>query len=395
MAEALSVSEITGMIKQTVEKNFGSVNVLGEISNFKAHYSGHWYFTLKDSDAQINCAMWRSYNSTVFFTPQDGMKIYVSGRISVYPPRGTYQIDVRSMRPAGEGELQAAFEKLKKKLAGEGLFDDQFKKTLPAFPSKIGIVTASDGAAFRDMISVAGRRYPLVELVIIPTKVQGDGAAEEIAANIRRFNSIEGFDLLIIGRGGGSLEDLWAFNEEIVARAVFESQTPIISGVGHEIDYTISDFVADLRAPTPSAAMELATPSAEELVSILENSVYEFSGIIEQRITDLKSELKNAVRSYGFRSLENRLFNKSQELDSLFYMIDKNTQRIISNKKNTISLQQSAIGGHDHSKILRKGFTIIKQNGKFAQRAEKFDSKTPFSIKFFDKEVEVGNDRDQ
>ncbi|MEW6701317.1 MAG: exodeoxyribonuclease VII large subunit, partial [Bacteroidota bacterium] len=283
MENILSVSEITGLIKQTLEENFSEVSVIGEISNFKAHVSGHWYFTLKDANAQINCAMWRGINNYVFFTPQDGMKIIIGGRVTVYPPRGSYQIDVRSMKPAGVGELQAAFEKLKQKLSAEGLFDEQFKKPIPKFPQKIGIVTAIDGAAFQDMKSIAARRYPLVELVIASCRVQGEGASEDIAKKIKLLNQQEDIDLIIVGRGGGSLEDLWAFNEEVVARAIFDSHIPIISAVGHEIDFTISDFVADLRAATPSAAMELATPSKDELFAFID----EFSDYFHEKILEI------------------------------------------------------------------------------------------------------------
>jgi len=256
--KTISVSELTKQIKLTLEENFSEVSVIGEMSNFKAHVSGHWYFNLKDANAVISCAMWKGLNNYVFFTPQDGMKIIVSGRITVYPPRGSYQIDVRSMKPAGVGELQAAFEMLKRKLADEGLFDEIHKKPMPSFPQKIGIVTAKDGAAFQDMISVAERRFPLVELVISPARVQGSGAAESIVESIKLLNKQKDIDLIIIARGGGSIEDLWAFNEEIVAREIFASKIPIITGIGHEVDFTISDFVADLRAPTPSAAMEIA-----------------------------------------------------------------------------------------------------------------------------------------
>ena len=217
--EVITVSELTKQIKILLEESFSDLRVEGEISNFKAHNSGHWYFNLKDSNAVISCTMWKGLNSYVFFTPEDGMKVIVNGKISVYPPRGSYQIDVRSMKPSGIGELQAAFERLKQKLSDEGLFDSEYKKPIPGFSKKIGIVTAIDGAAFRDMISVAERRFPLVELVIAPAKVQGSGAAQSIVQSIRQLNKTD-VDLIIIGRGGGSIEDLWAFNEEIVAREI-------------------------------------------------------------------------------------------------------------------------------------------------------------------------------
>ncbi len=258
--QILTVSELTKEIRKTLEETFEQVSVIGEISNFKSHVSGHWYFSLKDADAVINCTMWKGFNQYVFFTPQDGMKIIVNGKLTVYPPRGSYQLDIRSMKPAGLGELQEAFEKLKKKLEAEGLFDEKFKKPIPTFPKKIGIVTAIGGAAFKDLISVAKRRFPLTEIVIAPARVQGSGSAESIVNGIKLLNEYPGIDVIIVARGGGSIEDLWAFNEEIVARAIFKSKVPVISGVGHEVDFTIADYVADLRAPTPSVAMEIATP---------------------------------------------------------------------------------------------------------------------------------------
>ncbi len=215
----------------------------------------------------------------------------LTGKITVYPPRGNYQLDVRSMKPAGAGELQAAFELLKQKLADEGLFDEEHKKPIPQFPSKIGIVTAEDSAAFRDMVSVAERRYPLVELIVVPARVQGSGAAESIVQSLRLLNKSSDVDVIILARGGGSIEDLWAFNEEIVAREIFKSKIPVISGVGHEIDFTIADFVADLRAPTPSAAMELATPKMEDIVGLLNYFSERSSQIMSEKFNYLKEKL--------------------------------------------------------------------------------------------------------
>ena len=209
--QILTVSELTKEIRRTLEESFEQVSVIGEISNFKSHVSGHWYFSLKDADAVINCTMWKGFNQYVFFTPQDGMKIIVNGKLTVYPPRGSYQLDVRSMKPAGLGELQEAFEKLKKKLEAEGLFDEKFKKPIPVFPNKIGIVTAIDGAAFRDLMSVAKRRFPIAEIVIAPARVQGSGAAESIVKAIKQLNDYPDIDVIIVARGGGSIEDLMGF----------------------------------------------------------------------------------------------------------------------------------------------------------------------------------------
>jgi len=385
----LSVSEITGLIKQTLEDNFSEVNVIGEISNFKAHVSGHWYFTLKDSNAQVSCTMWRGINNYVFFTPQDGMKVIIGGRVTVYPPRGSYQIDVRSMKPAGVGELQAAFEKLKQKLAAEGLFDEQFKKPIPKFPKKIGVVTAIDGAAFQDMKSIAARRYPLLEIVIASSKVQGDGAAEEISKNIKLLNQQENIDLIIVGRGGGSLEDLWAFNEEVVARAIFDSRIPIISAVGHEIDFTISDFVADLRAATPSAAMELATPSKDELFAFIDEFSYYFPEKMLEIISSNRDEISKLVSSYGFRFPQDLISNKSQQLDSLVYRFQSNYESKLSAVNNRLALLESKVQSHNIDNVLKKGFAIVRQDEKYITRKKNLIHEKSFDIKFYDGEVKI------
>jgi len=385
----LSVSEITGLIKQTLEENFYEINVIGEISNYKAHVSGHWYFTLKDSGAQISCTMWRGVNNYVFFAPQDGMKVVITGRLTLYAPRGSYQIDVRSMKPAGEGELQAAFEKLKKKLAAEGLFDEKYKKPIPKYPAKIGIVTAIDGAAFQDMKSIASRRYPLVELVIASCKVQGENAAEDIAKNIKLLNLQKDIDLIIVGRGGGSLEDLWAFNEEIVARAIFDSELPVISAVGHEIDFTISDFVADLRAATPSAAMELATPDKDELFAFIDEFSYYFPEKMTEIISGHRDEIRKLLSSYGFRLPQDMISGKSQYLDSLVYRFQNIYENKLSVLKNQLTLLESKLQSHDIENVLRKGFSIVKQNGKYVPRLKNFKEKDAFDIKFFDGEVKI------
>ncbi len=385
----LKVSEITSKIKLLLEDNFAEVSVIGELSNFKPHVSGHWYFTLKDSDAQISCTMWKGINKYVFFTPQDGLKVVVTGRITVYPPRGNYQLDVRSMKAAGEGELQAAFERLKKKLSAEGLFNDELKKTIPQFPKRIGIVTAIDGAAFRDMISVAGRRYPLTEIVIAPSKVQGAGAAEEIVRSINLLNEAGGIDVIIVGRGGGSLEDLWAFNEEIVARAIFKSKVPIISGVGHEIDFTISDFVSDLRAPTPSAAMELATPDQEELFAFISDFSYTSSNKISEIIAEKRNTVEDIFRSYGFRVPEELLKSGSQQLDNLLYRIQNKIDNKLKSNKSRLDLLNSVIDSHNSKKILTRGYTLVSQKGRFVKKSSELNREIPFKIKFIDKEIEL------
>ena len=388
MATVLTVSELTKEIKQTLEDKFDQVSVEGEISNFKAHISGHWYFSLKDANASISCAMWKGFNNYVIFTPQDGMKVIINGKITIYPPRGNYQIDVRSMKPAGVGELQAAFEALKQKLSDEGLFNEEFKKPIPTFPKKIGIVTAIDGAAFKDMISVAKRRFPLVELVIAPTRVQGAGAAEMIVKSIELLNKHKEIDIIIVGRGGGSIEDLWAFNEEIVARAIFASEIPIISGVGHEIDFTIADFVADLRAPTPSAAMELATPDKNEFFAFIS----EFSYTTTQNLVDLctgsYTKISDLLNSYGFRMPLDLVRRNSQQVDSLTYKLLQNigNKMLVYNSK--LSLLKQRIEAHDVKGTLKKGFVLVQQDSRYITRANKL-KKESASLIFYDDKIDA------
>lgn len=389
MASVLSVSELTRLIKQDLEALFSDVTIEGEISNFKKHVSGHWYFNLKDSNALICCTMWKGLNNYVFFSPEDGMQVVISGRITVYPPRGSYQVEVRSMKPGGIGALQQAFEKLKQRLAAEGLFDAQYKKPIPAFPRRIGIVTAIDGAAFRDMISVARRRFPVVELVIAPSRVQGEGAAENIAENIRLLNMKDDIDLIIIGRGGGSLEDLWAFNEEVVARAVFASSIPVISAVGHEIDFTISDFVADLRAPTPSAAMEMATPSREDFFAFFKEFSLKSTDNILYIIGEKKRQVETVLNSYGFRVPQDLLKIKMQQLDTLLFKIDHKLDRKISAENNRLSVLSNNIQANDLQRILKKGFALVRQDGRTVKRAEFFENNKEAAIRFFDNEIVV------
>ncbi len=385
----LSVSELTRRIKKTLEENFSQITVEGEISNFKAHISGHWYFSLKDTDAAISCMMWKGMNNYVFFTPQDGMKVIVKGRITVYPPRGNYQIEVRSMQPSGIGELQAAFEKLKAKLSAEGLFDEKYKKPIPAFPKRIGIVTAIDGAAFRDMISVAKRRFPLVELVIAPSKVQGSGSAESIAKSIAQLNKEKNIDVIIVGRGGGSIEDLWAFNEEIVARSIFYSNIPIISGVGHEIDFTIADYVADLRAPTPSAAMEIATPNLVEIFAFINEFSYNSTYFMLNLLKAKKDNVLAQLNSYGFKTPENLLNQYEQQLDISIYKISGSIDKILLKNKNKINLFAKSIEQYDVKKNLKRGFALVKQNNQIVTRATDFNKNLESVLRFYDGDVHL------
>jgi len=385
--QILTVSEITKEIRKTLEESFEQVSVIGEISNFKSHISGHWYFSLKDSDAVINCTMWKGFNQYVFFTPQDGMKIIVNGRITIYPPRGSYQLDIRSIKPAGLGELQEAFERLKKKLEAEGLFDESYKKEIPAFPKKIGVVTAIDGAAFKDLISVAERRFPLLEIVIAPARVQGSGAAESIVRSIKVLNEHKDIDVIIIARGGGSIEDLWAFNEEIVARAIFNSKIPIISGVGHEVDFTIADYVSDLRAPTPSVAMEMATPDINEIENFINQFLVHSATSIEELIESKSEEVISSISSYGFRRPNDLLNRKTQQVDIKINDIVQSIGKHSLIYKNKIMILSKSLDAFDVQRSLRRGFVLVKQNSKFVRRASDFNNEKKATLKFYDGEV--------
>ncbi len=383
----LTVSQITQEIKHSLEDQFSQISVLGEISGFKSHVSGHWYFNLKDSNAIICCTMWRGFNNYVFFTPQDGMNVIVNGKISVYPPRGNYQIDVRSMKPAGVGELQAAIEALKQKLAAEGLFDKKLKQQIPIIPRKIGIVTAIDGAALQDMINIAKRRFPLVELVIAPASVQGSGAAGEIVNSIRQLNEIEDIDVIILARGGGSIEDLWAFNEEIVAREIFNSKIPIVTGIGHEVDFTIADFTADLRAPTPSAAIEITTPSKEDFTAFINKFLNESSRQTDFIIGKLRTYIYHNLNSYGYRVPMDMIRRKSQQVDNVIYKLIKNIERKFLANKNKIEILFRTIESHDISRQLKKGFVLVKQNSKYITRKSSFNEDKETILRFYDDEI--------
>jgi exodeoxyribonuclease VII large subunit len=304
--QVYSVSGLTKDIRAIMEAAFGSVWVEGEISNFRTVASGHSYFVLKDDKAQIRCVLFKGHRAGVKFQPVDGDQILMFGRISVYDARGEYQVIAESLEPRGLGVLQKAYEQLKEKLDKEGLFSKENKKGLPEFPWKVGVVTSSTGAAVRDILNIIRRRNPKVSVLLCAAKVQGEGAAEEIACGIEELDRREDIEVIIVGRGGGSLEDLWAFNEVVVARAIFASQTPVVSAVGHEIDFTIADFVADLRAPTPSAAAELTVP-------LLKDMVKEIRSLDEALVTTLKTKLEY-YRDLLKRLMGRRFFHQPKEI---------------------------------------------------------------------------------
>ncbi len=312
-----------------------NIHLKGEISNFKHHTRGHFYFTLKDENSSLSAIMFSQNAKNITFEPQDGMKVLVTGRISVYETGGTYQIYVNEMIQDGLGNLYLEFEKLKKKLENEGLFKKEYKKSIPRFPNRIGIITAPTGAAIRDILSTIKRRFPYVETILFPALVQGTDAKDDIVKKIKLANTYD-LDVIILGRGGGSIEDLWAFNEEIVARAIFESNIPIISGVGHEIDFTISDFVADLRAPTPTAAAELAVPNKLDILDMLRQIKIRLIKGIDNKIIYNKDKLNNLKNSYVLKN-PNSLYEKlEQNFDHLY-------ERLINAVKTNISYNKERL----------------------------------------------------
>ena len=313
----VTVSELTASLRQVLETSFAEVWVEGELSNTKVWNTGHLYFTLKDGAAQIKGVMFRSTLRYLKFKPEDGLHVVVRGRVSVYDPKGEYQLVGEHMEPHGFGALQLAFEQLKKKLAGEGLFESSRKRPLPALPRRIGIVTSIDGAALRDIIRVLRRRYPNAHLVIAPSRVQGEDAAGEIVRALRQIGRIRGVDVVIVGRGGGSLEDLWAFNEEKVARAIAACPVPVISAVGHETDFTIADFVADLRAPTPSAAAELVVRRKDEFYGYIDRLSDRLESAVRGRVGRLESRLNALLARPGFAGQRGRLAMRGRHVAEL------------------------------------------------------------------------------
>jgi exodeoxyribonuclease VII large subunit len=380
----LTVSDLTRKIKQILESGFPAIAVQGEISNFKHHSSGHLYFTLKDEGAQLPCVMWRSRASGLSFVPEDGMKVIAGGRISVYEVRGSYQLDVQSIRPLGAGELQAAFEQLKRKLEAEGLFDSRRKRALPEIPRRIGVVTSPTGAVLQDMKNVFRRRFPGIELILIPVRVQGAGAAAEIASALDDFSRFGEIDLVIVARGGGSLEDLWPFNEEIVARAIAGCRVPVVSAVGHETDFTIADFVADVRASTPTAAAETAVPDRRELLENVADSWYRIRQAVQDIVSGQKERIYNLLNSYAFNRPVDILSQHSQHLDEVLralHRIAGHAFTLTSSRQGSLEQRLMAL---DPRLALKRGFAIIRKEGSIVSSAGHVHARDAIDIEFQD-----------
>lgn len=382
----VTVSEVSEYIKSILENNphLSNICIKGEISNFKAHSSGHLYFSLKDEGAVLSAVMFRGMASKLRFRPENGMKVLAYGRISSFPRSGQYQLYVNELQPDGVGALFVAFEQLKAKLQAEGLFDREHKKPLPEYPGRIALLTSPTGAAVRDMIRVLRARYPLAEVIVCPVQVQGPGAAEEIAEMLDYVNRVQLADLIITGRGGGSLEDLWAFNEEILARAIYRSEIPVISAVGHEPDVTIADYVADLRAATPSNAAELAVPDKEELwqrVRALGNRMYQLerSRLREDRLW-LKRLADSKIMTSPYAYLEQRRLR----LDLLEQQMTAAFERMLNQKKARYARAAATLDAISPLKVIARGYSVASLEGRVVRSVSQLQPGTGLQLQLSD-----------
>ena len=360
--KTLSVTALNTYIKKIVDSDFilNNTNVSGEISNFKLHSSGHIYFTLKDESSKISCVMFKSYAELITFVPREGMKVVVKGKVSIYPKDGTYQVYCTEIKPEGEGSLYIAFQNLKEKLSKEGLFEDRYKRPIPKYPRVVGVVTSPTGAAIRDIINVARRRNDKVDILIYPSLVQGVNASEDIIKGIKYLNSKEEVDVIIIARGGGSIEELWAFNDEALAYEIFNSEKPIISGVGHETDFTIADFVSDLRAPTPSAAAEIAVPSFIELNNKVNGLTSKLNSSAVFNLKQKYNRVDLANNRLKANSPMNYLINQYNQIDKLSDMLTLKYKTNITMEKQKLIKANALLSAHNPLNVLNKGYSIVQ-----------------------------------
>lgn len=394
----ITISELTASIRELLEENFKFVNLIAEISNFKIHtQSGHFYFTLKDESSQIQAVMWKTRNQSLLYTPEDGMKVIIRGRITVYPARGSYQIEVWELKPQGIGELQIRFEQLKQKLLDEGLFDESFKKTLPKYPENVVIITSKTGAALQDFINITNRRYPILNLFLFPVTVQGITAAESIFDALNEIENlikrkILKIDIIVIARGGGSFEDLFPFNDEKLARRIFGCKIPVVSAVGHEVDFTICDFVSDLRAPTPSAAAELITPDINELIENLDKFSYFCRSFVQNKISKLSNSVNKVKNSYYFNRPKDLIYNFYQKLDDVSKSLDDVAKSKITFLYNQLKYIGKTLYHINPQTNLKKGYAILSKNQgdlfetkkNFIKRAKEMKRGEEVVIEMFD-----------
>ena len=385
----ITVQELNKYIKNKIDNDeyLNNVYVKGEISNFKLHYSGHMYFTLKDESSLIKCVMFKSYTLHLQFMPKDGMKVVILGTVSVFERDGQYQVYCKAMKQEGIGNLYEEYQKLKAKLEKEGLFDNSHKKNIPMFPKTIGVLTSSTGAVIRDIINVSTRRNPNVHIRLLPVPVQGQGAAEKIAEGIRKMNEEKLADVLIIGRGGGSLEDLWPFNEEIVARAIYDSDLPIISAVGHETDFTIADFVADLRAPTPSAAAELAVPNIEDVEYTIKTYQNRYRVALKRRVELMKLRYEKCMTRRVFKEPLQKINERAITLDILVKSIQNSIQNKLHKSKTSAVEIITKLDALSPLKTLARGYNIAEKNGKIITKKQDVNLGDEITLRFIDGNV--------
>ena len=367
MTDSMSVSELNEYTKRLLENDIllQMVNVSGEISNYKRHQSGHIYFTLKDEKSKINCSFFKNYNFRLKFEPKDGMFVTVSATASLYVRDGAYQLYVYSMSEQGTGRLYELFEKMKNKLREEGLFDESVKKPIPEYPKRIAVLTSPTGAAVRDIISVTGRRAKNTEIVIVPVPVQGEGAAQQIAKALSYADTVLNADTIIIARGGGSIEELWAFNEEILARAIYNCKTPVISGVGHETDFTICDFVADKRAPTPSAAAEIAVQDCTDISAEVNNLMKNIEYSLNYKLASYRQKVSYTMKSAAFSSVLHNIQLQRQRQDIAFDGIQLQVEQKISRIKDRVNNCLGNIEAMNPYNVMRRGYAVaLDKNGR-------------------------------
>jgi len=362
ISTAISVSGLNEYIKNLIDGDsfLHDIYIKGEISNFKNHYStGHYYFSLKDDNSVIRAVMFRSAASKLRFVPENGMLVVIRGRISAFVRDGQYQIYAEEMEPDGVGSLYIAYEQLKKKLEAEGLFSEERKKNLPKIPSRVGVITSATGAAVRDIINVTGRRFPFAEVIVYPALVQGEGAVASLISGLQYFNKSKNADVIIIGRGGGSIEDLWAFNSELLAREIAASAIPVISAVGHETDFTICDFVADRRAPTPSAAAEIAVPDTEELKRKITNIIKRESALLSQRIIAGRAMVERYSKSRALSDPKNQIDDRRMSLTAVFDKLNSAIETVNKEKKAVLAVNAGKLSALDPLAVLARGFGAV------------------------------------
>lgn len=386
-----SVSEVNNFIKQLLASTpiLSSIMVRGEISNFKCYASGHCYFTLKDASSALKCVMFRSQAQHLRFQPVNGLSVIASGNIAVYERDGVYQLYVDSLAPEGKGDLALAYEQLKNRLAAEGLFAKERKKALPKFPKKIGVVTSLSGAVLRDIYHVTKRRWPAVQLVLYPVQVQGEFSAKQVALAIEFFNTKYAVDVMIVGRGGGSMEDLWSFNEEVVVRAIAASKIPIISAVGHETDFSLADLAADVRAATPSQAAELAVPDRDELKRYVVRMQRQLAQMARRELNERRLRLQACQKNKLLQRPELLLADRRQRLDNLISKLRQCLDENITVKNHQLSLALEKLSVLNPAKTLQRGFALVEHGGKIVTRVQEVKKGDKLQLTFSDGKVSV------